>query len=377
MAGLRIGVNALYLIPGGVGGTEIYLRSLLQALAEVDTTDRYILFVNRETGADLAPQAANFDVAMQHVRAVHRPARILWEQFVLPWQLRRWKIDVLLNPGFTAPAIAPCPQVTVFHDLQHKRRPRNFRWFDLPFWRFFLWLSAVRSRRLIAVSETTRNDLLLFYDLPPERVVTVQHGVDPRFFEIGRLRQNATPDRLLLCVSTLHPHKNIERLVRAFAAFHQSHADYRLVLAGMKGFHTRAVEQLTGELGLSSHVTITGWMPREELYGLYQRAAAFLYPSTFEGFGMPVVEALAAGIPTACSGIEPLLSIAAGSALFFPPHDEQAITATMKLLVEDEGLRNKLTIEGPKRAAAFSWERAGRETLTVLEAAAQRSRSSS
>jgi glycosyltransferase involved in cell wall biosynthesis len=366
----------LYLIPGGVGGTEIYLRSLVRALAEVDKTNRYILFVNCETGTDLAPAAPNFDVAMQHVRAVHRPARILWEQFVLPWQVRRWKIDVLFNPGFTAPAINSCPQVTVFHDLQHKRHPENFRWFDLPFWRFFVWLSAVRSERLIAVSESTRKDLLLFYALPPTRIVTVQHGVDPRFFEIGRLRQRAAPERLLLCVSTLHPHKNIERLVRAFAAFHPSHPDYRLVLAGMKGFHARAVERLVSELGLSSNITITGWTPREELYDLYRRAAVFLYPSTFEGFGMPVVEALAAGIPTACSGIEPLLSIAGGAALFFPPQDEQRITATMKLLIENVSLRDRLALEGPKRAAIFSWERAARETLAVIEAAAQRSKSS-
>jgi glycosyltransferase involved in cell wall biosynthesis len=174
----------------------------------------------------------------------------------------------------------------------------------------------------------------------------------------------------------LHPHKNIERLVRAFAAFHPSHPDYRLVLAGMKGFHARAVERLVSELGLSSNITITGWTPREELYDLYRRAAVFLYPSTFEGFGMPVVEALAAGIPTACSGIEPLLSIAGGAALFFPPHDEQRITATMKLLIENVSLRDRLALEGPKRAAIFSWERAARETLAVIEAAAQRSKSS-
>ncbi|HMC61962.1 MAG TPA: hypothetical protein VKJ01_22400, partial [Candidatus Solibacter sp.] len=119
----RIGVNALYLIPGGVGGTEIYLRALLAALAEVDSANRYFVFTNRETGPDLVPSAANFTCVPQPVRAVGRPARLLWEQTALPLAALRLQLDVLLNPGFTAPLWSPCPQVTVFHDLQHKRHP--------------------------------------------------------------------------------------------------------------------------------------------------------------------------------------------------------------------------------------------------------------
>ncbi|MGH9656898.1 MAG: hypothetical protein ACRD96_00045, partial [Bryobacteraceae bacterium] len=114
---MRIGVNALYLIPGGVGGTEIYLRGLLKALARIDAANEYAIFTNRETGGDVAPAAANFRVAEQPVRAVNRPARIAWEQVALPIEVRH--VDVLLNPGFTAPLLAACPMVTVFHDLQH------------------------------------------------------------------------------------------------------------------------------------------------------------------------------------------------------------------------------------------------------------------
>ena len=130
----RIGVNALYLIPGGVGGTEIYLRSLLAALARIDSINQYVVYSNRETGTTLAPSASNFLSVCLPVRAVNRPRRILFEQFALPGRLGSDRIDVLLNPGFTAPAWAPCPQVTVIHDLQHKRHPEYFRWFDLPFW---------------------------------------------------------------------------------------------------------------------------------------------------------------------------------------------------------------------------------------------------
>ncbi|MEO7650021.1 MAG: hypothetical protein ABIZ80_06105, partial [Bryobacteraceae bacterium] len=130
MEPVTIGVNALYLIPGGVGGTEIYLRSLLTALAAIDRRNRYVVFTNRETGSDLVPSQSNFIYAPQGIRATFRPARILWEQTILPVAAARHKVDVLFNPGFTAPIASAIPNVTVFHDLQHKRQPQNFRWFD-------------------------------------------------------------------------------------------------------------------------------------------------------------------------------------------------------------------------------------------------------
>src|ERR1041385_3097332 len=206
-AGIRIGINALYLIPGGVGGTEIYLRELLAALAALDPVHEYFVFTNLETDADLVPKQANFHWKPQAVHARIRPARILWEQIVLPFEAARYRLDVLFNPGFTAPLFSPCRQVTVFHDLQHLRHPEFFRWFDLPFWRFLLWASAHRSHRLIAVSEATGSDLLRFYRIPRERVVVIPHGVEPAFFHLDRSKS----DGYLLCVSTLHPHKNLPR----------------------------------------------------------------------------------------------------------------------------------------------------------------------
>jgi hypothetical protein len=159
---MRIGVNALYLIPGGVGGTETYLRGLLAGLAEIDSENRYFVFTNRETGIHLAPSACNFETVPQPVRAVVRPARILWEQTALPLAAARLRLDVMLNPGFTAPLAAGCPQVTVFHDLQHKRHAEYFRWFDLPFWEFFLFWSAHISKLILADSEATAQDLFRY-----------------------------------------------------------------------------------------------------------------------------------------------------------------------------------------------------------------------
>jgi len=367
MRPLRIGVNALYLIPGGVGGTEIYLRNLLRSLADIDSTNEYVLFTNRETGRDLAPRQANFRIDKQGVRASFRPARIVWEQTVLPLAIARRRVDVLLNPGFTAPILCGCPQVTVFHDLQHKRHPEHFRWFDLLFWRFLLFWSAHVSRALIADSEATRADLLRFYRLPEQRVRVIPLGVDPKFFEIARARR---PEPMLLSVSTLHPHKNFDRLLRAFAVFHRARPEFRLVVAGLRGFDAANLERLRQELGLTDHVEFTGWIPREDLYALYARAFAFLYPSTFEGFGLPVLEALAAGVPAVCSNIEPLSSIAGDAVLQFDPEDEKALLDAVTRLVCDEGLRAQLATAGPQRANQFSWKTTARLTLDAVEAAA-------
>jgi glycosyltransferase involved in cell wall biosynthesis len=345
---LKIGVNALYLIPGGVGGTEIYLRNLLAAMAAIDSVNRYVVFTNRETGPDLVPQSANFEYAPQTVGASFRPGRILWEQFRLPGAVQRYGLDVLFNPGFTAPIVSGCPMVTVFHDLQHKRHPEYFRWFDLPFWRFFLWASARRSRGLIAVSDATRQDLQRYYSVDAQ---VVHHGVERRFFEIAGKRE---PGDYLLCASTSHPHKNLDRLLRVYA---QTPGLPKLVITGVRGFAAQEVESLAG-----AGATIAGWLPREELFELFRCARGFIYPSAFEGFGMPVLEAMAAGVPIACSDIPPLREIAGDTVLFFDPSsDEQIRQALLELAAGSIA-----TDAAARRAAEFSWEKAARETLDYL-----------
>jgi glycosyltransferase involved in cell wall biosynthesis len=355
----RIGINALYLIPGGVGGTEIYLRRLLDALAAIDRDNEYFVFTNQETGGDLVPSQSNFHRKTQSVHARFRPARILWEQIVLPVEAARYQLDVLFNPGFTSPILAPCASVTVFHDLQHKRHPEHFRFWDLPFWRMLLWASAHRARRLIAVSEATRDDLVRLYRLPSSRIDVVRHGVEPDFFTLDRTRT----EPFLLCVSTLHPHKNLDRLIRAYA---RRKRDWRLVIVGMRGFFAQKLDSLIAELGVQDSVQLTGWIPRNELLQFYARAKAFVYPSTFEGFGMPVLEAMAAGLPSACSDIPPLREVAGEAALFFDPLDEDAIANALDRIATDAPLRAQLAQAGPERARQFSWERAARETLLAL-----------
>ena len=345
---MRIGINALYLIPGGVGGTEIYLRNLLQALAAVDARNEYVVFTNRETSRDLVPDQPNFIWAPQPVRASFRPARILWEQLALPFATRRHRIHVLFNPGFTGPLISSCPMVTVFHDLQHKRHPEYFRWFDLPFWNLFLSMSAHGSRGLIAVSCATHDDLQRFYGAD---ATVIPHGVEPEFFQIADRRE---PKDYLLCASTLHPHKNIDRLLRVYQRFPGLP---KLVVTGVRGFAAKQLEAMR-----PPSVEFTGWIPREELYELYRRARGFIYPSRFEGFGMPVLEAMAAGVPLACSDIPPLREIAGDCAIYFDPLDEDAIHSALVRLATE----TLPTEAGQQRATRFTWERTARATLDYL-----------
>jgi glycosyltransferase involved in cell wall biosynthesis len=349
---MRIGINALYLIPGGVGGTETYLRCLVSALEQLPHGHEIVVFANRETGR-LGSQC----VAVP-VNARFRPARIAFEQCALPFLLHRRRIDVLLNPGFTAPLFAGIAQVTVFHDLQHKRHPEYFRWFDLPFWNLLLWLSAKRSDRLIAVSEATRQDLLRFYG---RDAAVAPHGVEEEFFALALRRQ---PGDFLLYPSTTHPHKNHARLLRVFARLRKDHPGLRLTLTGVRGFVEDRVQRDIRELGLQDAVDCKGWLPRAELLELYRRARGFVYPSLFEGFGMPVLEALAAGLPVACSNIEPLRSLAGGCALLFDPEDENEMLGALARLLAGEAPPG-----GQERARQFTWRRAAEKTLAVLEEA--------
>ena len=174
---------------------------------------------------------------------------------MLALEAARRHLDVMFNPGFTAPLAAPCPQVTMFHDLQHKRHPENFRWFDLPVWRFFLFWSAHVSRLLLAPSQATADDLKRYYRLPEGKVRVAQHGVDAAFFGIAGRRR---PERFLLAVSTLHPHKNLDALLRAYAGFRERHPDIRLVVCGLHGFSAGYLHNLREALGLRDAVDFPG-----------------------------------------------------------------------------------------------------------------------
>lgn len=368
---LRIGINGLFMIPGGVGGTEIYLRSLIQALDRLGAPHRFFVFINSESEGWMNLRSPRFEFIQSGVHATNRSWRLMWEQSILPVKLRSLGIDVILNPGYTGPMVAHCPSVTVFHDLQHLRHPEYFRWYDLPFWKLFLYASAVRSASIIAVSEPTRQDFLTHYKADPARVRTVHHGVDPEFFGIRERHSPEAGPRYVLSVSTLHPHKNFRRLLVAYADFVEKQPAVNLVIAGLRGFDSAAIAQLILELNLGDKVRCTGWIPREDLYCLFAGADAFIYPTMFEGFGMTLLEAMAAGLPVACSSIEPVRTIAGDAALLFDPGSTSGIEDAFLRITGDEELRSCLRQAGPRRARDFSWDETARATLKALTDAAK------
>ena len=375
----RIGVNALYLIPGGVGGTEIYLRHLLAALAEIDHRNEYIVFTNRETGTDLCPTAANFRNVPSIVPARFRPARLIWEQTVLPIQAAQHKIDVLFSPGFSTPVMSFGGKVTVIHDLQHRRQPANFGLFERSAWEAMVW-SAVRSSDwLVTVSKNSQQDIGEFYGIPKERVAVIQHGVEPAFHNLKQdpefgeslLRQAGVPEcRYLLAVSTMHHHKNWFRLLEAYGKLAADGRPEHLVVAGVRGKASKAVRKHLADNQLADRVHLVGWQPREVLLGLFKFAEALVFPSTFEGFGMPVIEAMAAGLPVACSDIPPLRETADGVAEFFDPASpDDMASAILRVLEPDK--QAELASRGQERAADFRWQTAAEQTLGVLLRAAR------
>lgn len=371
---MLIGINALYLIPGGVGGTEIYLRNVLQALAVADPANEYFILRNRDTGKDLTPDAPRFRDCPQPVSGNFRPARLLYEQIALPAVCARLRLDVLFNGGFTAPLLRAPPMVTVFHDLQYLRHPEYYRWFDLPFWKAMLPASARRSRRIVALSETVKADLVHYYSYPANRIAVAPHGVEPEFTEVAEQRsREQSSEKLILCVSTLHPHKNLNALLTAFAQFREANAGWQLCLAGMKGFETERIEARRKELRLEDAVVITGWIPRAEIYGLFRRAAAFVYPSQFEGFGIPVLEALAAGVPVACSRLPSIEEIAGGAATFFDPNRTDEIVRALDAITTQTPGREQLRQAGLQRARDFTWERSARALMRVFAEVVQES----
>ena len=229
-------------------------------------------------------------------------------------------------------------------------------------------MAAIRkSKLLLTPSESARRDILYYFQ---KDAIITPHGVDQRFFDLAAERESAQPRTYLLCVSTLHPHKNIELLVRAFAKYRAIHPEMSLILAGMRGFQTAAIERMIAGLNLQMSVTITGWIPRDELYELYRGAHTFVFPSMFEGFGIPLMEALAAGIPSVCANVEPMISNAAGAALTFDPSSIDGLTDCLLRITEDEGLRARLTADGRVRASEFRWERTATLTLKAFTEAA-------
>jgi glycosyltransferase involved in cell wall biosynthesis len=363
---VRVGLNLLHLVPDETGGSEIYARRLVPALlAEADDL-RLTIFAGREATPVLRaePWADSVELVELPVEARSRPRRVLAEQTLLPRAARRARLDLLHNLFTTAPARRAVPQVTTVLDLIYKRYPETHAGLLRVGLRLLVPVAVRRSRRLVALSEAGKRDLVELLGVAAERIdVTplgpgLPNGVDPVPEAELRERFSLGDAPLLLTVSAKRPHKNLERLLDAVARVEGA------VLL-VPGYVTPFEAALRARAG--DGVRFTGWVDDATLEGLYRAATAFVFPSLAEGFGLPVLDALVRGTPTACSETSSLPEVAGHAALYFDPMNVGAITEAIQRLLEDGALRERLKRAGPERARMFTWERTAQETLTSYE----------
>ncbi len=370
---MKIGINALYLLPGKVGGSETYIRNLVKWLGKIDRSNEYFIFINRESVGIFEALAPGARVITCPIRATIRPLRIIWEQIVLPFQVRHYRIDILLSAGLTAPFFCPSTSVLVLYDLQHVNQPQNFSWPYLFFLKSIIYWSVKSADSVIAISHHVKHDIMRFYHIPAGRIAVCYLAVDHDAFYPPGDRDTASPrpkyhlpDRYILYSAALLPHKNHDRLLRAFKEIKKEMPEMKLIFTGAwEHGHDKALNTISS-LGLQQDVLMLGWLPFEDIPSLYRGAEIFVFPSLHEGFGLPILEAMASGVPVICSRMEPLTEVAGNAALFVDPYDYKDIARGMLSLLKDKSLRIELIEKGQLRAKKFTWESTASNTLSIL-----------
>lgn len=372
---MRIGINALYLIPGKVGGSEIYVRNLVKWLPRAGRGNEFLVYVNRESTGVFEEVPGVVKVVRCSVSASNRPARILYEQTVLPALAAKDRLDALLSAGMTGPFVCPVPSFTMVYDLQHVNQPQNFGRLYLVFLKSIIYMSAKRADAVLTLSEKSKRDILKHYGIEPGRVDVTYLASDRASFsrksaeEVARVRKKySLPSSFVLYIASSLPHKNYERLLEAFRIVKERQQGIRLVLIGARDYGHDAIKKKIAELGLVDDVVFLGWLPFEDIPAIYSAASLFVFPSLHEGFGIPVLEAMACGVPVVCSNIEPLDEVAGDAARLVDPLDASSIAEGMCEVLSNGKLRERLVERGQSRSALFSWEKTARDTLKAISA---------
>ena len=364
---MRIAINGI-LLSRCVSGVETAIANLARALAQ-GGREEYLLYLPHN--APLEELASpHFQTRRCHLPGRARPLRMAWEQFVLPRLLRRDRVDLLHAPGYLAPLRAGVPVVITVYDLIALLFPRLCTLSNTLNYRCQLPGSIRRAAGIIVPSETTRRDLVTLFPAAADKVRVIPLGIgreftagaDPARGEELRGRY-ALPDRFILFVGQLEPKKNIAGLVRGFAALRAGgHRQHRLVIAGSHGWGCAEFERAVRQFGLEQEVIFPGFIPAVELPALYRLADLFVFPSLYEGFGLPPLEAMACGVPAVVSNRGSLPEIVSDAALQVEPLDADALARAMRNLLTQDELRRTQVQKGLARARMFTWERTARMT---------------
>ena len=369
---MRVAVDGrlLYYRRAGIGQ---YTLRLLEALTQVAPEERF-LFLHDWRQRRRLLRAPNLD----HVR-IYTPSHHRWEDFLLPAELLTLRLDLLHSPDFILPTRRTCAGVVTVHDLAFLRFPQ---WLTPQAARYYGRIDrAVRSaEQVIAVSECTRRDLLELLDVPPEKVSVIYEAAGPPFqpHEVPAVSRefrgrHLAPQRFALFVGTIEPRKNLPTLLRAFRRMLERYPDLaphpRLILAGEQGWLSESLLGLVNELRLAQEVAFLGAVTTEELVWLYNAARFLVFPSLYEGFGLPPLEAMACGTPVIASQAGALPEVVGRAGVLLDPADVEGWAEAMAQLWADGPRREELRRLGLEQAARFSWQEAARQTLDVYRRA--------
>lgn len=365
---MRIGINARTLAYRFGGPTE-YLRGLVTALLDLDAGHEFVLFYPEASHCGTFPRATEVDLACRN--------RLAFDWLALPRAIRRHDCQVVLLPSSNMPPMIPCPAVVTMHDLGYFHPTlRLYKRADTAYMRLALPYAARHAAGLLTVSAFTRADLVRLTRARPERITVTPLACDPMYKAppvpgaVPALRERLGLVRdYILYAGNISPRKNLGTLLAAFArAGDRLPCDLAVTggLAWNEDFTTRVAG-----LGLAGRVVRLGHVPREDMPTLYDGAMALAFPSLFEGFGLPVLEAQARGVPVVCADATSLPEVAGAGALLVPPRDIAAWVEALTAVATDAGLRKRLVAAGAANEARYTWRRTAEATLGALEAVAR------
>jgi glycosyltransferase involved in cell wall biosynthesis len=363
---LRIAIDARKLRDYGIG---TYVRALVRHLSRIDTNTEYVLLCRRQDCGIVDELGENFRAVIES-----SPAYSIREQFSVPMDLRREGITLFHAPHYVLPPLTPCKSVVTIHDCIHLRFPQYLpNKLGYAYARASLWAATHRASRVLTVSEASKRDILRYFRVPPQKIDVIYNAIDERFSqmpdpqEMSRVEERyQLHDPFILYAGNIKPHKNLERLIEAFHMLRKGGMDQvKLLIIGDEISKYATLRRAVHKYKLHKHVRFFGFVPDSTLAVLYRLAGVFVFPSLYEGFGLPPLEAMASGTPVITSNVSSLPEVVGDAALLIDPYEPEAIADAMHRVLTDGTLREDLRRKGLARAAGFSWDRSVRRVREI------------
>ena len=369
----HIGLNLIFLVPDETGGMEVYARHLIEELVKQRPAGMdFTAFINRNAAAQRGPWNELVPSVTVPVNSRNRPAWVLADQSLVPAAAARKRVDMLHSLANLAPAWGPYRRLLTVHDLIHRTFPDAHEGMKAKALSVVMPAGFRRSHRLIAISEQTRDDLVNLFHEPAGKIDVIPQGVGEPYPELAvpeaelRARLAAGDRPIAFSLSAKRPHKNLPRLLDALALIPAERRPL-LVIPGYNTWHEDELRDQARALGIEDDVRFLGWVSQAEVEGLYAASALFVFPSLYEGFGLPVLEAMQRGLPVACSDRTSLPEVAGDAALLFDPDKPEEIAAAMERLLAGGDEVERLRAAGYERARKFTWAETARLTLETYE----------